>query len=290
LCPYFFGLYIAAMVVCGSILKDFVLPKLLKVQKYIICPVIDMANHVGVGASGIVSFEYFTDGFSLSATTTTSSSSSEGPGSEMYIQYGPRSNDQLLQYYGFVEKDNVHDVYILPPIREWDIGAIEEACGRKVGPGRLEKLDRAGLLGGSRNNVDDTTPTTKTTMNVDATASMNDIIRGVVLTRATGIDVAVIQAVRALISTNEEWQDAGEAIGNFAKEISVENERAARLAIRRVMEMELESKATTMEEDETLLKAFSGRKGETNNVEEILAVTFRLEKKRLLQEAISNMR
>jgi hypothetical protein len=56
------------------------------------------------------------------------------------------------------------------------------------------------------------------------------------------------------------------------------------------MEMELESKATTMEEDETLLKAFSGRKGETNNVEEILAVTFRLEKKRLLQEAISNMR
>ena len=278
------------MVVCGSILKDFVLPKLLKVQKYIICPVIDMANHVGVGASGIVSFEYFTDGFSLSATTTTSLSS-EGPGSEMYIQYGPRSNDQLLQYYGFVEKDNVHDVYILPPIREWDIGAIEEACGRKVGPGRLEKLDRAGLLGGSsRNNVDDTTPTTTTTMNVDATASMNDIIRGVVLTRATGIDVAVIQAVRALISTNEEWQDAGEAIGNFAKEISVENERAARLAIRRVMEMELESKATTMEEDEALLKAFGGRNGgEANDVEEILAVKFRLEKKRLLQEAISNM-
>lgn len=159
-----------------------------------------------------------------------------------------------------------------------------------MGPGRLEKLDRAGLLGGSRNNVDDTTPTTTTTMNVDATASMNDIIRGVVLTRATGIDVAVIQAVRALISTNEEWQDAGEAIGNFAAEISVENERAARLAIRRVMEMELESKATTMEEDETLLKAFGGRNGgEANDVEEILAVKFRLEKKRLLQEAISNM-
>jgi hypothetical protein len=56
------------------------------------------------------------------------------------------------------------------------------------------------------------------------------------------------------------------------------------------MEMELESKATTMEEDETLLKAFGGRNGgEANDVEEILAVTFRLEKKRLLQEAISNM-
>ena len=42
----------AALVVCGSILKDFVLPKLLKVQKYVICPLIDMANHVGVGATG----------------------------------------------------------------------------------------------------------------------------------------------------------------------------------------------------------------------------------------------
>jgi hypothetical protein len=121
------------MVVCGSILKDFVFPKLLKVQKYVICPVIDMANHVGVGATGTVSFEYFADGFSLSAT------SEAGPmlsqlGSEMYIQYGPRNNDQLLQYYGFVEKDNVHDVYILPPIREWDIlqpfnGVIEDIFG-----------------------------------------------------------------------------------------------------------------------------------------------------------------
>ena len=274
------------MVVCGSILKDFVLPKLLKVQKYVICPVIDMANHVGVGATGTVSFEYFADGFSLSATSYGGSGdvlSQQQVGSEMYIQYGPRSNDQLLQYYGFVEKDNVHDVYILPPIREWDIGALEEACGRKVGSGRLEKLDRAGLLGGSRNSDDNP----MTIVNADAT-SMNDI-RGVVLTRATGIDVAVIQAVRALISTNEEWQDAGEAIGNFAAEISSENERAARLAIRRAMEMELESKATTIEEDGILLKAIGESKGETN-VEEILAVTFRLEKKRLLQEAISIMR
>lgn len=273
------------MVVCGSILKDFVLPKLLKIQKYVICPVIDMANHVGVGASGTVSFEYFADGFSLSATTSEGSGGvllSQQQGSEMYIQYGPRSNDQLLQYYGFVEKDNVHDVYILPPIREWDIGALEEACGRKVGPGRLEKLDRAGLLGGSKNS-----DTSMTTMNADATF-MNDI-RGVVLTRATGIDVAVIQAVRALISTNKEWHDTGEAIGNFAAEISLENEFAARLAIRRAMELELESKATTIEEDEILLKALRERKGESN-VEEILAVTFRLEKKRLLQEAISDTR
>mmetsp|Transcript_5975 Transcript_5975/g.12208 ORF Transcript_5975/g.12208 Transcript_5975/m.12208 type:complete len:583 (-) Transcript_5975:86-1834(-) len=263
----------AALVVCGSILKDFVFPKLLKVQKYVICPLIDMANHVGVGASGNVAFEYFADGFSLSVLEPGVSQ-----GSEMFIQYGPRNNDQLLQYYGFVETNNVHDVYILPPLREWDIAALEEACGRKVGPGRLEKLDRAGLLGRS-SDIDSSIS--------GNTEAANDI-GGVVLTRASGIDPAVIQALRALVSSDQEWEDAGEAIGNFAAEVSPENERAARLAVRRAMELELESKPTNMDEDKGLLKVLESRNGV--DVEEILAVRYRLEKKKLLQEAIGNMR
>ena len=265
----------AALVVCGSILKDFVLPKLLKVQKYVICPLIDMANHVGVGATGNVAFEYFSDGFSVSPLNDVSQ------GSEMFIQYGPRNNDQLLQYYGFVEENNAHDVYILPPIREWDIGALEEACGRKVGPGRLEKLDRAGLLGGA-------TPRDSSSSSPASPEVANDI-GGVVLTRATGIDPAVIQALRALVSSESEWEDSGEAIGNFAVQVSPENERAARTAVRRAMEMELESKATTIEEDESLLKVLQAKKGGGVDAEEILAVKFRLEKKKLLQEAINKV-
>mmetsp|Transcript_27390 Transcript_27390/g.42167 ORF Transcript_27390/g.42167 Transcript_27390/m.42167 type:complete len:535 (-) Transcript_27390:14-1618(-) len=259
----------AALVICGSILKDFVFPKLLKAQKYVICPLIDMANHVGMGATGNVAFEYFSDGFSLSALDP-----GVQQGKEMFISYGPRNNDQLLQYYGFVEQNNVHDVYILPPIRQWNIEALEEACGRKVGPGRLEKLDRAGLLGFATNNLN---------TNTEAANS----IGGVVLTRATGIDPAVIQALRALMSTDDEWDDSGEAIGNFAAEVSPANERAARTAVRRAMEMELESKATTIEEDENLLKMYKEGKGVDN--EEVLAVLFRLEKKKLLQEAIRSM-
>jgi len=261
----------AALVVCASILKDFVLPKLLKVQKYVICPLIDMANHVGVGATGNVAFEYFSDGFSLAALEP-----GVTQGSEMFIQYGPRNNDQLLQYYGFVEGDNVHDVYILPPIREWDIAALEEACGRKVGPGRLEKLDRAGLLG--RVTKLDPSPT--------ETEAANDI-GGVVLARATGIDPAVIQALRALMSSDAEWEESGEAIGNFAIEVSMENERAARMAVRKAMEMELEGKATTMEEDENLIKVLRAMGGV--DAEDILPVVFRLEKKKLLREAINTM-
>ncbi|EJK55933.1 hypothetical protein THAOC_24272 [Thalassiosira oceanica] len=254
----------AALVICGSILKDFVVPKLLKIQKYVICPLIDMANHVGTGAAGNVSFEYFADGYSLSAL------SNAKKGSEMFISYGPRSNDQLLQYYGFVEEQNAHDIYILPPIREWDIGQLEEACGRKIGNGRLEKLDRVGLLGKAAANSE----------NPDAA---NDI-GGVVLTRASGIDPAVTQALRALISTDSEWQDSGESIGNFAEMVSAENEQAARTVARRAMELELESKPTTIEEDVNLLKVMQDKDGVD------LAVKFRLEKKKLLQEAISRMR
>ena len=47
------------LVFCSSILKDFVFPKLLKSKKYIICPFIDMANHVGMKEDGNVAFEYF---------------------------------------------------------------------------------------------------------------------------------------------------------------------------------------------------------------------------------------
>jgi len=299
----------AAMVVCGSILRDFVVPKLLRARKYVICPFIDMANHAGVGAAGTVSFEYFSDGFSLSSSSlsapaATTSSSSSSIGSEMFIQYGPRSNDQLLQYYGFVERDNAHDVYILPPIREWDIFELERACGREVGPGRLEKLDRAGLLGGGRaadgDAADDDDPPsspspspsprrrTTTTTGDYATAEAANGIRGVVLTRAGGIDPAVVQAVRALISTDGEWGDAAEAIGNFASPVSPENERAANAAIRRAMEMELESKATTIEEDERLLTATTTDDDDDGMM--LLPVAFRLEKKKLLREAIRNMR
>ena len=139
---------------------------------------------------------------------------------------------------------------------------------------RLEKLDRAGLLG----------KVSASTSNPDAA---NDI-GGVVLTRAGGIDPAVTQALRALISSDSEWQDSGESIGNFAEMVSSENEQAARTVARRAMELELDSKPSTIEEDVSLLKVLQGKDGV--DYEEVLAVKFRLEKKKLLQEAISRMR
>jgi hypothetical protein len=275
----------AALVVCASILRDFVLPKLFKTKKYVICPIIDMCNHKSVGSTAQVAYEFFGDAYSLA----TESGVTIQPGAEVYISYGSRSNDQLLQFYGFVEPDNPHDVYVMPPLREWDIGALEAACGGPFAPGRLGKLERAGLLGRSAEAAAAAAKDAKAVDDGDLTSSAGNPRGGVVLTRAGGgIDPAVVQALRALVSTEQEWQEAGEAVGNFAAEINAENERKAKLAARTAMEMELGAKATTLQEDRELLQRME--KMSSSEPEEKLAVQFRIEKKKLLQECIDRLR
>ena len=256
---------------------DFVVPKLFKKKRYVICPMIDMANHKSVEAAGEVAFEFFGNAYSLCLTEKVAA------GDELFISYGARSNDQLLQYYGFVEVDNPHDVYILPPLRNWDIGALEKACGRQFAPGRLEKLDRAGLLG---NNA------AFSSSEIDVTeVEAANIGGGVVLTRANGIDPAVMQALRALVSSEEEWQAAGQAVGSFVEEKSggIDNERCALVVARTAIEMVLASKATTVAEDDLLLQRASTRSLDASP-EEKLAVQFRIEKKKVLLETIERLR
>lgn len=263
----------AALVFCGSILRDFVLPKLFKSKKYIICPFIDMANHVGVKEEGNVSFEYFANGYSLSSKPDATMEKKR----EVFISYGPRSNDALLQQYGFVEPNNAHDVYVMPPLREWDIAALEEACGRKFQSGRLQKLERAGLLGGTSLGSSDDDDLFE-----EGVANRG---RGVVVTRTSGIDPAIITALRVLVSSEKEWNEAGEAVGNFVTEYSGgrENERLARVAAQKALEIELESKPTTLDQDEESLKNRS-LLGLADR--ELLALQFRIEKKKLLKETI----
>jgi len=269
----------AGLVFCGSILKDFVLPKLAKTRRYVICPFIDMANHVSCGEKGQVAFEYFSNGYSLAMN----GSEILNKDSELFISYGPRSNDQLLQYYGFIENDNPHDVYVMPPLREWNIEAMEKACGREFSTERIQKLDRAGLLG-------DTSNDDKIEFGTEDDSANRG--RGVVLTRANGIDPAVMTAIRALVSSDVEWETAGEAIGNFAAENSggVENERIARLAVKSALELELVTKPTTIEEDEAIIKkAFSKSKLYLMDENDLMAVRFRLEKKKILQNIINSI-
>lgn len=267
----------AGVVISVSILKDFVLPKLFRRrQKYVICPLIDMTNHRSVGYTGTVSFEYFANAYSLAvswdqtATDSTTTGKSTPPTNEFFISYGERTNDQLLQYYGFVETgfSNPYDAYIMPPLGEWNIQALEESCERTFPQGRLEKLDRAGLLGTA------TPPHGKTESAIDSIANPRG---GVVITRKDGIDPAVLQALRALVATDQEWAMTGEAIANFAQPVSPENERLARFVAQRAIEMELSSKATTLEQDEELLNRMTQMK--IAERESFLAIQFRIEKR-----------
>lgn len=263
----------AALVFCGSVFRDFVLPKLFKSKRYVICPYIDMANHVGVRGEGNVAFEYFANAYSL----VTKLDGKIPNGQEVRISYGSRSNDALLQNYGFVENDNAHDVYVMPSLGEWDISALEKACGRTFRPGRLGKLERVGLLGS------DIVPDDDEEDGFDESAGNRS--GGVVITRSGGIDPAILTALRVLVSTDEEWDASGEAVGNFVTDNSggVDNEKAVRVVAQKALELELESKETTLEEDEALLKkGLSGTKQ--------IAVCFRIEKKKLLRETIQNLK
>jgi len=275
----------AALVFCGSILRDFVFPKFFRNQKYVICPVIDMCNHNSMATTANVAYEFFANAYSLSTTSVVPSNS------ELFISYGSRSNDQLLQYYGFVERDNPHDIYVMPPLREWDIAALEAACGAPFPPGRLQKLDRAGLLGRSKEDAA-AAASLKSQGDEDSKedgTSEGNPRGGVVLSRTVGIDPAVIQALRALVSTDQEWQDVGESIGNFAAEVNLENEKRARLAARTAIEMELAAKPTTLQEDRELLKRLSSSKSGMQEEEERIGLLFRIEKKKLLKETIDRL-
>jgi len=262
-------------------LARFCRAKVFQDQKFVICPVIDMANHDSMRTTGDVAYEFFANAYSLSTTSAIPSNS------EVFISYGSRSNDQLLQYYGFVESDNPHDIYVMPPLREWNIAALEEACGTPFPAGRLQKLDRAGLLGISLADVtvDEVDEATKE----EGVTSEGNPRGGVVLSRAVGLDPAVLQGLRALVSTDEEWRDAGEAIGNFAAEVSPENERRARLAARTGIELELASKATTLEEDRELLKRLRSSNNGLQEPQEEMAIMFRIEKKKILKDTISRL-
>ena len=50
----------------------------------------------------------------------------------MFISYGTHGNDSLLQYFGFVERDNPHDAYTIPDISQSDPAAAS-ACGLPEG-------------------------------------------------------------------------------------------------------------------------------------------------------------
>ena len=91
-------------VACFNLLYDVVLSSRLK--WYAMCPIIDSLNHSGRVKSNI-EYEYFKDTFVVSTE------SAYAKGDQVFISYGEKTNEQLVQYYGFVLEDNPHDAVVL---------------------------------------------------------------------------------------------------------------------------------------------------------------------------------
>lgn len=95
----------------GLLAYDVLQPRILKavqgisLKRYALAPGVDFCNHRG-DATADVSFEYFKERFVVRSKEALES------GEQVYISYGQRDNDKLLQYYGFVEDKNPNDVYV----------------------------------------------------------------------------------------------------------------------------------------------------------------------------------
>lgn len=75
-------------------------------------PFIDICNHRSVRPSCELHFSPTKDEFLVIAKERLN------PGQELTISYGPRHNDELLQYFGFVERDNPYDRYVIVGLTE----------------------------------------------------------------------------------------------------------------------------------------------------------------------------
>jgi len=136
-------------VLVSLVISDFLLPRFSAAKRYVLCPWIDLLNHHSSRAGSQLAYEYFTDAFAavLDGTPTAA-------GEQALISYGPRPNEQLLQYYGFVEADNPYDSYTISTERL----LLAVARVAPYGAARLKRLrglDPAAQLSFSRAGADD---------------------------------------------------------------------------------------------------------------------------------------
>jgi hypothetical protein len=109
-------------------------------KRYVLCPLVDLCNHAS-GAVSDLAYEYFMNSFSLLTADFR-------VGEQVLISYGPQDNDELLQYYGFVEADNPHDAVPLGAAAAAGVAAAAPEARREAlrATGALAELEQVRLL------------------------------------------------------------------------------------------------------------------------------------------------
>jgi len=226
-----------------NLIYDVLVSKQLK--WYALLPLVDLANH-RTGSPSEVSYQYFTDEFTLEV------GSKCAPGEQLWIQYGEKTNDQLMLYYGFSEEDNPVDVYTFASLE----GRLREQ-GVELTEARRALLARAELTEGIS----------------EAQLARN------------GFQKDTLQAVRVALASDAELGSQGAQV--VAERGGAESERRLYEVLVACAEAELAGKATTAEKDGELLRSKSA---DVLGSRQRWAIEFRRQKKLLLQEGIRNMR
>ena len=280
----------AFIVVAASIfVRDIIFAKIGQLKRYVLCPVVDMFNHKST-AKADVSYNYFSDKFEVRID------SSYQPGEQVFISYGKQSNDRLLQFYGFVDSDNIYDLYDFgTSIVELILSYADEMSASNPIPSTntLTAQERLTIISAALENtqvveassdnnkrkissgshsvrVFRTSPALLNAKLAAAPALSEGSISNSVTSR---FDELSVRAVRALYSSPAEWEQAFSSslssstynLDRLGSPLSRETERKVEAALRSLLSAELAAKPTTLEEDvaelrllQTQMKAPSG--------------------------------
>ncbi|CAM9514377.1 unnamed protein product [Pylaiella littoralis] len=251
-------------------LRDFFMTKLVQLKRYALTPVVDLINHKS-GVESDVSYNYF---YGYFAVTT---QRGWDAGEQVFISYGPRSNDHLLQRYGFVEENNPNDVFRITGLVD-KLSALLGSESVRVLQESGGALGAAAAGGGGAgrggDSKEDAKPVDSVTVRRDGRLGEKEEARVMPVLR-----LAVVKDDQARIMT------AAISLKDFSNEISPANEIAAREALRELCIKERESFPSSLGEDETFLRSLGKSLGANKRV----ALAFRMEKKRVLNAAIDAM-
>ena len=204
-------------------------------------PMLDAFNHFS-GASNECAYDGQRNAFVLTAKAPLQ------PGQQAYISYGKKSNDELLQLFGFVEQSNPYDNFL-------SIGMAEYVQDKSSG------LFASPVAAQNRFNV------------VNA-LGLEPALLGELT--ASSVPPSMLHALRVLLGTNEELEKPQ----MLAEKASLQTEERVWAALRGYCKMARSALGGPRKADESAAK--QARKAGQNR--KALALEFRAEKKRLLTD------
>ena len=204
-------------------------------------PMLDAFNHFS-GASNECAYDGQRNAFVLTAKAPLQ------PGQQAYISYGKKSNDELLQLFGFVEQSNPYDNFLSIGMAEY---VQDKSSGLFASPGAAQNR-----------------------FNVVNALGLEPALLGELT--ASSVPPSMLHALRVLLGTNEELEKPQ----MLAEKASLQTEERVWAALRGYCKMARSALGGPRKADESAAK--QARKAGQNR--KALALEFRAEKKRLLTD------